>query len=57
MPKRKISDKKYCLYRTINLINGRMYIGVKSNEANEYYIGGGSLLRKAINKYGRTVNA
>jgi group I intron endonuclease len=43
------------VYITTNLVNGKMYIGQKKSTKflNEKYLGSGSLLRKAINKYGK----
>ena len=41
------------IYRTTNLINGKIYIGQKrSLEFNPNYKGSGKILREAINKYG-----
>ena len=43
------------IYLTTNLINNKKYIGQKKSTTflHEKYLGSGSLLRKAINKYGR----
>jgi len=42
------------IYLTINLVNGRKYIGKKIYDSNSRtYLGSGTLLRKAIEKYGR----
>ena len=41
------------IYKTTNLINGKIYIGKDSNN-NEHYIGSGTKLLKAIEKYGRS---
>jgi len=42
------------LYKTINLINSKYYIGVHStNDLSDGYIGTGKLLRWAIKKYGK----
>lgn len=43
------------IYMTTNLINGKMYIGQKksTNFLKERYLGSGSLLRKAVKKYGK----
>lgn len=43
------------IYLTTNLINNKKYIGQKKSSTFLYekYLGSGSLLRKAINKYGR----
>lgn len=47
---------KYILYKTTNLINGKYYFGVHHLNPNykyDYYLGSGSMLRRAIKKYGR----
>lgn len=43
----------YIIYKTTNLINGKIYIGkhVTAN-LNDGYLGSGKLLRRAIDKYG-----
>lgn len=42
------------IYRTINLINGRKYIGQhKSENFDSSYIGSGKLLKQAVEKYGK----
>lgn len=41
------------IYRTTNLINGKMYIGKQVNERKEYYLGSGIYLNKAVKKYGK----
>jgi len=40
------------IYKTINLINGRFYVGQDLNN-NPNYIGSGKILKQAINKYGK----
>jgi len=40
------------VYKTINLINNKFYIGQDSKN-NPNYLGSGLLLKKAINKYGK----
>lgn len=45
--------KKYFLYRTVNQVNQRAYVGVHHGYANDTYLGSGILLKKAIAKYGR----
>lgn len=45
--------KEYYIYITTNLINGKQYIGQHYGKLNDKYIGSGSLLKKAIEKYGK----
>lgn len=45
--------KQYYIYKTINLINNKMYIGQHYGEIDDNYFGSGSLIKAAINKYGR----
>jgi group I intron endonuclease len=40
------------IYKTTNLINGKIYIGKDKNN-NPEYLGSGKLIRSAIKKYGR----
>ena len=43
------------IYRTTNLINGKMYIGQKKSEVflDDKYLGSGHVILKAIKKYGK----
>lgn len=43
------------IYLTTNLINGRMYIGQKKSDTflAEKYLGSGSILKQAVQQYGR----
>lgn len=43
------------IYMTTNLVNGKKYIGQSSLPPNKfkYYYGGGTVLKKALSKYGR----
>lgn len=41
------------VYKTTNLVNGKIYVGVDSNN-DPKYLGSGKLLKKAISKYGST---
>ena len=44
----------YTVYKTTNLINGHIYIGVhKTDKPNDKYLGSGKYLKLAIKKYGR----
>ena len=45
--------KQYYIYLTINLINGKKYIGKHYGELDDSYLGSGTILQKAINKYGK----
>lgn len=43
----------YLVYRTVNLVNGRFYVGAHETfEINDGYLGSGKLLKRAIKKYG-----
>jgi len=46
---------KYYVYKTTNKINGKIYIGVHGSDdiENDQYMGSGSLIRKALKKYGK----
>lgn len=50
-------DKQYnFIYKTTNIINGKIYIGQRSTNIipkNDLYLGSGVVLKKAIKKYGR----
>jgi group I intron endonuclease len=41
------------IYKTTNLINGRIYIGQKKGSFDPSYLGSGWILAKALHKYGR----
>lgn len=46
-------ENVYTIYKTINMINGNIYIGVhKTNYINDSYLGSGKILKNAIKKYG-----
>ena len=46
-------DKKYYIYMTTNLINGKKYIGKHYGYLDDNYLGSGKILLRAIEKYGK----
>lgn len=47
-------DIYHTLYMTTNLVNNKIYIGVHSTKnPNDSYLGSGTLLKKAVEKYGK----
>ena len=50
----KYLHMKYTIYKTINLINNKFYIGKhQTNNINDSYYGSGKALKNAISKYGK----
>lgn len=44
----------YCIYKTTNLINGKIYIGAhRTTNLNDDYLGSGKFLKMAVEKYGK----
>lgn len=45
--------KEYYIYMTTNHVNNKKYIGQHYGEINDSYLGSGTLLKEAIQKYGK----
>lgn len=46
--------KYYIVYKIINLLNGKVYIGVhQTDDLNDDYVGSGKYLKRAIEKHGQ----
>jgi len=41
------------IYKTTNLINGKIYVGQHNTSSDDGYLGSGLILQKAIDKYGK----
>ena len=41
------------IYKTTNLVNNKVYIGRHNGEFERRYLGSGTIIGRAINKYGR----
>lgn len=44
----------FYIYKTVNKINGKYYIGKHKGEVGDSYLGSGTILRQAIEKYGKS---
>ena len=45
--------KYYTVYKTTNLVNGKIYIGChKTEDVNDNYLGSGKAFKRAVKKYG-----
>lgn len=43
----------FIIYKTTNLLNGKIYVGQHYTSADDGYLGSGKILKSAINKYGK----
>lgn len=49
-----MKEKFFMVYKTENIINGNIYIGIHSTyDINDGYLGSGSIILNAIKKYGK----
>jgi hypothetical protein len=49
-----MDEYHYVVYKTTNNVNGRTYVGVhKTKNIDDAYLGSGTLIRRAVKKYGR----
>lgn len=47
------NNKKYYIYMITNLSNNKKYIGQHYGEISDSYLGSGSIIKKAVKKYGK----
>lgn len=54
-PVRLVAVKMFIVYKTTNLVNNKIYIGVHCQEGSDFdgYLGSGTAMSKAINKYSK----
>ena len=55
LPK-NLMDECYIVYKTTNLVNGKIYIGrhiIRNNNVNDGYLGSGDVFCRAVKKYGK----
>jgi len=46
-------DFKYTIYKTTNILNGKIYVGMhKTKNPNDDYLGSGKFFKRAVQKYG-----
>ena len=51
--KEKLNLKYYIIYKTTNIVNGKIYIGKHiTRDLNDNYLGSGTVLKAALKKYG-----
>lgn len=43
----------FYIYKTVNKVNGKYYIGKHKGEIGDSYLGSGTVLRQAVEKYGK----
>ena len=51
-----MTEQKWILYQTTNLVNGKIYVGVHklaNTKQSQIYLGSGGAMKRAIEKYGR----
>lgn len=48
-----MSEKVYYVYKIINCINNKIYIGKHKGLLNDNYLGSGKIIKRAIQKYGK----
>ncbi len=49
-----MKEQRYVVYKTVNKLNGKIYVGLRRLDLEKGYLGSGKLISSAVDKYGIT---